>query len=541
MKKIFTSLFAVTTILTCCGTFPAQAADKPAFDFSAADAIPSQSGGRVKPFSSTARETVLFVTGKMGWEKQKAVPILWQWYLEPEKWEIKPLIMISEPLRERLRADPNTHRVSPKYLSLHEEFIARAEQTLLLIEEGEEPDPLDKKEVELYHKMNLFYRAAHGETWNILPGEKWQAVSEIKNLPAFQKQNEAWDKVLSSARAHDQNGFNHAIGEFIASLNLSTEQAFRLEIHYNRLKPFRWAWVVCLFATIFLAIYSGAKKNLFLFPGLLFTVSGFALAAYGFALRCIIAGRPPVSNMYESVIWVSWGALLFSLILFAIYRSSLILLASTLLATLGLLVADLLPAALDPSITPLEPVLRSNLWLTVHVLTITLSYGVFLLAFGLGHAQLFIYAFAPQKKDSLQALNNFLYRSLQVGVILLASGTILGGVWANYSWGRFWGWDPKETWALIALLGYLILLHGRYAGWIKPFGLALGAVLAFSGILMAWYGVNFVLARGLHSYGFGGGGANKVLYCVAADLLLAAFLTWRYKRNLSVPAPVKTS
>ena len=100
----------------------------------------------------------------------------------------------------------------------------------------------------------------------------------------------------------------------------------------------------------------------------------------------------------------------------------------------------------------------------------------------------------------------WLYRVLQLGVLLLAAGTILGGVWANYSWGRFWGWDPKETWALITLLCYIVVLHGRLAGWWGQFGLAVAASSVSSPCVMAWYGVNFVLGNGLHSYGFGIGG-----------------------------------
>jgi hypothetical protein len=137
----------------------------------------------------------------------------------------------------------------------------------------------------------------------------------------------------------------------------------------------------------------------------------------------------------------------------------------------------------------------------------------------------------------------WLYRVLQLGVILLAAGTILGGVWANYSWGRFWGWDPKETWALIALLCYILTLHGRLAGWWTQFGLVVASVVCFLAVLMAWYGVNFVLGKGLHSYGFGIGGENYVVSFVIADLLFVAFAIWRYRSTKSLrpptaPAPV---
>ena len=102
---------------------------------------------------------------------------------------------------------------------------------------------------------------------------------------------------------------------------------------------------------------------------------------------------------------------------------------------------------------------------------------------------------------TLKPLSNFIYRAMQVGVLLVATGTILGGVWADYSWGRFWGWDPKEVWALITLLVYLIPHHGRFAGWVSTFGRVVASVACYLSVIMAWYGVNFVLGVGLHSYG----------------------------------------
>jgi ABC-type transport system involved in cytochrome c biogenesis permease subunit len=123
---------------------------------------------------------------------------------------------------------------------------------------------------------------------------------------------------------------------------------------------------------------------------------------------------------------------------------------------------------------------------------------------------------------------------MQIGVVLVAAGTILGGVWADYSWGRFWGWDPKETWAFITLLGYLAVLHGRLAGFIKNFQLAACAIVTFSLVIMAWYGVNFVLGAGLHSYGFGAGGVEYVTGFVVLHLLYVAYVsTVRYTKSKS--------
>ena len=119
----------------------------------------------------------------------------------------------------------------------------------------------------------------------------------------------------------------------------------------------------------------------------------------------------------------------------------------------------------------------------------------------------------------IKPLSNFIYRTMQVGVLLIAAGTILGGVWADYSWGRFWGWDPKEVWALITLLVYLIPLHGRFAGWFNTFNLVAASVVCSMSLVMAWYGVNFVLGVGLHAYGFTKGGGQGVVSSVCLALI----------------------
>ncbi len=140
----------------------------------------------------------------------------------------------------------------------------------------------------------------------------------------------------------------------------------------------------------------------------------------------------------------------------------------------------------------------------------------------------------------IKPLAGFIYRTMQVGVLLIAAGTILGGVWADDSWGRFWGWDPKEVWALITLLVYLIPLHGRFAGWVNTFGLVMASVICFLSVIMAWYGVNFVLGVGLHSYGFVEGGGQGVVGAVVLAVLAvagaAAWRRWLASRNPAIPS-----
>jgi len=196
--------------------------------------------------------------------------------------------------------------------------------------------------------------------------------------------------------------------------------------------------------------------------------------------------------------------------------------------------------------SPLQPVLRDNFWLTIHVLTIVSSYAAGALAWGLGLLSLGYYLlgrYRPagagrpgQPPAACAELAGFIYKAMQVAVLLLAAGTILGGLWADVSWGRFWGWDPKEVWALVSLLAYLVILHGRYAGWIGNFGLAAGAVLGAAVIGMSWYGVNFLLGAGLHSYGFGQGGQTEFFAFLLLNFALLAAAAWRWRRETAVAA-----
>ncbi len=187
--------------------------------------------------------------------------------------------------------------------------------------------------------------------------------------------------------------------------------------------------------------------------------------------------------------------------------------------------------------SPLQPVLRDNFWLTIHVLTIVSSYAAGALAWGLGCLSLGYYLFGRYRDGrsgrkpplATVALAGFIYKAMQVAVLLLAAGTILGGLWADVSWGRFWGWDPKEVWALVSLLAYIIILHGRYIGWIGDFGLAAGSALGAAVIGMSWYGVNFLLGAGLHSYGFGQGGQTEFFSFLILNLLLLAAAGWRLR------------
>lgn len=237
-----------------------------------------------------------------------------------------------------------------------------------------------------------------------------------------------------------------------------------------------------------------------------------------------------------------------------VYPRAPFLLSASLVATFFWLLAWYTPV-LPKEFSPLQPVLRDNFWLTIHVLTIVSSYAAGALAWILGNIALAFYLFGRYRAPVLAGpdgkhrpaviialkpakrppaicadLSGYIYKTVQLAVLLLAAGTILGGLWADVSWGRFWGWDPKEVWALISCLVYLALLHARYAGWLNQFGLAAGTVAGASAITMSWYGVNFVLGEGLHSYGFveGSQGQWQVLSLLIVNWAFVALAAVRY-------------
>jgi ABC-type transport system involved in cytochrome c biogenesis permease subunit len=308
-----------------------------------------------------------------------------------------------------------------------------------------------------------------------------------------------------------------------------------VERQYNRYEPFQWAWVLMLLSVAFFIGFLAVKSRITYWIGIAIFLASLGLQVFGFYSRIVIAGRPPVSNMYETLIWVPFMSSIFALALELVYRRGVIALAGGVVTTLGLIVSDQLPVELGAKISSLQPVLRSNYWLTIHVLTIVSSYAGGTLAWGLGNISLALLAFGNPRRDLLKTLAQFSYRAMQIAVLLLAAGTFLGGWWAADSWGRFWGWDPKEVWALIALVCYVIPLHMRYIGWVKDFGLAVSAVLCYAFIVFSWYGVNFVLAAGLHAYGFGSGSPWIIGWFALLNLEYVLVASLLYLRKSQAP------
>lgn len=515
-----------------------------ALDFAPLETMPVQEGGRKKPYLVFAEESLLAISGKtsltLDGRSQSTQEIITGLWLTPEKWRSQPLILINNlALKQAANLDEKRKWFSRDELAANPDFLAllqKAGAGRRTAKDGKLAG-IDKQADEIGNRLTTFEALRTGDLYRVVANPA-SADAQWSALPA---DDSALSKMRAAFGANDNAAFAAAASALRASLAARSPQfqppasKLKLETIYQKLHPFRWAWILYLAAGTTLAVTSIRGRRIGYVLAWLFAGAGLLFQISGFVSRIVIAGRPPVSNMYESVIWVAFGAVFISLIFEAIYRGRYFLLGASFAAVIPLLLADSQPLALNRSIQPLVPVLQSNFWLSTHVLIITLSYAAFLLALGVGHIALGKIIFG--RKPSA-ALYNYIYRTLQVGVLLLATGTILGGVWANYSWGRFWDWDPKETWALTALLVYLFVLHGRIAGTWSGFGLAVGSVLAFQSIVMSWYGVNFVLGVGLHSYGFGSGGFVYAGTFVIAELAftLAAILRHRTSREGEAPA-----
>ncbi len=514
--------------------------------------IPTQSGGRIKPFDEFARENILAMTGARSYGGLEPSEMLLSMMVDPKTWSDLPIIRVSnDDLKKQLLLDLSRKYFSPTELMKNNVFLQYAEgiqgQGSQVTSKGidvttSKKDPRSEELKRVVERVSRFQSLIAGQLWMVMP-DKNVVIEQGKEQPwislstAMSSNSPEVQSVLQMLKGYLEKNVDAvqenahqartSISDMVPGLNTAKLKA---EVIYNVLRPFLQAMIFYLVAGI-LWMFAGANAFSRLMAKAL-TFFAMAMHAIGFGLRCYVSGRPPVTNMYESIIWVSFGVMTFALLIYAKHQHRILLTIATILAGLSLFAADSAPMVMDPTIRPLVPVLRSNYWLTIHVLTITLSYAAFMLAMGISNVALFQFTKKHSEKGEqrISLLNQLSYRALMFGTVLLAAGTILGGIWADYSWGRFWGWDPKEVWALIALLAYMAVLHGRYTGWIGKYTFPMWTVICFSTVLMAWYGVNFVLGVGLHSYGFSNGGQAVMATFVVVQSLYCLWV-WLTKKQ----------
>ena len=303
------------------------------------------------------------------------------------------------------------------------------------------------------------------------------------------------------------------------------------ELLYNRARPTRIAWwVLTLSLLLSIAAMATDRRAFDVVAGALL-FAGFAVMSWGIGMRWQVAGRIPASNMYESLLFLGWGVGLFAVVATVLMRNRIVVLNAAAGAALTMALTDLLP--IDRFIHPMPPVLSGTYWLAIHVPIIMVGYAVLALGMVVAHMQIGVEAFAPARRTLALKMAELQYFYIHVGSILLVAGILTGSMWAASSWGRYWGWDPKEVWSLVAFLAYMAILHARAERLIGTFGVAAWSIAAFQTILMTYLGVNFVLSAGLHSYGFGDSSVVRamVITAVAEGAFIA--VAWAKLRKAS--------
>ena len=420
------------------------------------------------------------------------------------------------------------------------------------------PNQFQKDFIEVDKRVNLLYSALEGKVLRIFPvpsdkNNKWVSYSEIQDtnftgpdslyvnnvLPLYfqslRSAKKSGDYTNADNLLESLKGYQKRYGEMI----VPSESKIKSEILYNKYDVFKkiFSWYLyaglLLFLILIIQIFNQKKVFVYLinfFKAVVYLL--FVLHTAGLIFRAYISGHAPWSDAYESMIYVSWATMLFG-ILFG-RKSNLTLAATTFVVSMILMIAHW--NWMDPSIANLQPVLDSY-WLMIHVAVIVGSYGPFALSMIIGIVVLLLMVLTNRTNKKIMNLNinelsivNEL--SMTVGLIMLTIGNFLGGMWANESWGRYWGWDPKETWALISIMVYAFVIHMRFipslrGKWI--FNLA--SIVSFASILMTYFGVNFYLV-GLHSYASGDKiiTPNFVYYSIALVALLATISYFPYKK-----------
>jgi cytochrome c-type biogenesis protein CcsB len=419
------------------------------------------------------------------------------------------------------------------------------------------PNQFEKDFIETDKKVNLMESALSGRILKIFPipedkNNKWVSYLEL-NESGFKGMEATYTKNVlplyfgSLANASSTNDFKTA-DELLESINgfqkrfgskvMPSEEKITSEVLYNKYDVFKKLPYWYIFASVLMLLFT--IMNIFKERKVLnylvnfmhiVIVALFALHTFGLIARWYISGHAPWSNAYESIIYVAWATMFFGL---AFDRKSKLTVASSAFVTAMILAAAYMNW-IDPEIANLQPVLNSY-WLMIHVAVIVASYGPFALGFILGAVSLLLILFTNEKNKAKMDLNiqEITYineLALTIGLIMLTIGNFLGGQWANESWGRYWGWDPKETWALISIMVYAFVIHARFVPSLRgKWIFNLMSMFAFISILFTYYGVNFHLV-GLHSYASGEAHSlSWIWYSLGGIALFGAVSYPKYKK-----------
>lgn len=395
--------------------------------------LPVQDAGRIKPFDTFAQETLELVHGKKTYKvpnsdrKVEAQWVVLTWMLSPESWLGQPVFQITNhEVLDKLGLPKDRKVFSGDEIFKSEKFANLMQELADKRETKEKLTPYFQALQRLENQFGIFREIASGKMLKVIPPKPsensttWVSVADLPSdlQPAFVEISKNVAQFLGSqveGKNSDELGkkLDESVIKFedlaraVNPIVYDQTRKVSAEVFYNDLHPFRWAYAFYFLSVLSLLVIWIRKTKKGMWIPWVFIGVGFLLHTLGFVFRVYLAERPPVSNMYETVIWASWGAVLFSMILEAFYRFRIILMAGALVGLFALVVADSAPAVLDPSLQPLEAVLRSNYWLIIHVMTITISYAAFLLAMGLGDLALVYYTLGEKKTQrSDQSFND---------------------------------------------------------------------------------------------------------------------------------------
>lgn len=309
--------------------------------------------------------------------------------------------------------------------------------------------------------------------------------------------------MIDAFRKGDGPSFNNYLGQYSATIDKHLPEAkfiTQVEIAFNQLQPFTLG--ITLYILSFLSFmisfltWEGPLKKI----SFSLIIAAFIIHTAGLLCRMYIEGRPPVTNLYSSAVFVGWGAVFLGCILERLYRNGIGSCVASITGSLSLIVAHHLMNKGD-TMEMMRAVLNSNFWLSTHVVTISMGYSSALLAGFLACAYVIRGLFSQADKQTQRSIYSMVYGIICFSTFFSFVGTILGGIWADQSWGRFWGWDPKENGALMIVLWNAIILHARWGALVKVQGFMYLAIFGNVICSFSWFGVN-MLGVGLHSYGF---------------------------------------
>lgn len=505
--------------------------------------------GRVKPFSTLAYEVVMKISREEklnGLSPEQAVLSMIAY---PEEWQKIPMIVLSEKKIEQLLG------LSSGKASFADFFDAQGNYKMMKVvgeayaKQPSQRGTFDNAIIKVDDRLNVAYLVFKGEMLRLFPSTDkknttWEDLATAPASTSGAMMSKVFSDYINAVQNNDasrQKADLALIAQFQNKLGSDIIPAAakgKLEILYNHVNIFKNLSSLYLLTGLILMIFyfrallttGSMSHKVALYTGWIF-VAGFFLHSIGLITRGYIAGHMPWSDGYESMIYIAWAGMLAGLI-FA-RRNPMVMGAAALLSGLTLFVAQM--SWLNPEITNLVPVLKSY-WLAIHVAVITASYGFLGVSAIIGLLNLLLASLVkPKSRERVQRnIRHMTWineAAMTLGLYLLTIGTFLGAIWANESWGRYWGWDPKETWSLVTILVYAFIVHMRmmpgYRGW---FALNLASVAGFFSVLMTYLGVNYYLS-GLHSYGSGSASSFPVALIVV--IVVVGGVAWKAYNNHS--------